>query len=672
MDFFAHQDAARRRSRWLVAMLVLAVLGIIAAVYAVTLGVMLLTDDSYSSRVTAEGFTVSGLPDLPYLMILGYVAAGVLMVVVLGSLYKTAQLAGGGVVVAEALGGRRVNPEATDPLDRRLLNVVEEMSLASGVAVPGIYVMEGETSINAFAAGWGPEDAVVGVTRGALEHFSRDELQGVIAHEFSHILSGDMRLNLRLVGLIFGIMMLAVIGRVALRSMMHARPRRSSSSGKDNSGAALLVILAVAVALLIIGSLGVFFGRLIQAAVSRQREYLADASAVQFTRHPDGIRDALRRLGGLSRGGRLAAAHAVEHRHFFFAESMRSWLGGALATHPPLPRRIRRIDPEWDGQFLAPDDGHASARSSGFRRPNPRDPAASGFAGQTPVLESAGDAKRPDLDTAPSNPTVIEQIGDPTPVHLEAVRDTLARLPAVVRTAAHTATGAAAVVLGVLLDPRDSAMRERQFVQLEQLIDGPAAALTRRLAGFIQPLDRTQRLALFDLSLPTLSALPEIDRRQLGAAVDAVIEADGKVTLFEWALRQALWRRWQAPRLARRRTRRLRQCRAEVVTLLGVLVQLVGEDPATRRHAIAAASGRLANLNLAEDELLDASISRLNAAIDTLSMLRPRDQKPVIEACAAAIAADRKVTADEGALLRAVAETLGVPVPPLVAGQQLV
>ena len=261
--------------------------------------------------------------------------------ITVGSLYKMAQLAGGGTVVAERLGGRRVYPNTTDPVERRLLNVVEEMALASGVPVPPVFLLSEEQGINAFAAGYSPSDAVVGVTRGCAQQLTRDQLQGVVAHEFSHILNGDMRLNMRLIGVLHGILLMGLVGRELLRLVGHSGGGRS----RRNDGAAPLLLIGLA--FMVIGFLGLFIGNLIKAAASRQREFLADASAVQFTRNPEGIAGALKRIGAAVFGSKLASPRAAEASHMYFAEGIST----LFASHPPLHERISRIDPQWDGKF---------------------------------------------------------------------------------------------------------------------------------------------------------------------------------------------------------------------------------------------------------------------------------------------------------------------------------
>ena len=332
MTFFQQQEAARKRTLILIGYFVLAVICIIAAIYTVIV-VML-------HNVKDDATGASLLPSLWNPEIFTITALVTLLIIVGGSIFKILALRGGGSVVARNLGGRLVLPGTRDPDERKLLNVVEEISIASGVSIPAVFVLEDEAGINAFAAGFSPNRAAVAVTRGCMKLLSRDELQGVIAHEFSHILNGDMRLNIRLMGIIHGILIIGLIGRAMVRSVTRSNRRSSSRSGKDSGGP----VLVLGISLFIIGYIGVFFGKIIKAAVSRQREYLADASAVQFTRNPVGISGALKKIGGLSHGSLIENSSAEEASHLFFANGLGQAFLNLLATHPPLTERIQRIE----------------------------------------------------------------------------------------------------------------------------------------------------------------------------------------------------------------------------------------------------------------------------------------------------------------------------------------
>jgi Zn-dependent protease with chaperone function len=341
MDFFKHQDKARKHTKVLVVYFVIAVACIIASVYLASLVIFYGTQSQQQNGDPTPEIVLWDSKLFLYAML------GTLGVVVVGSLYKTAVLAKGGSAVAESLGGRLISPNPANPDERKLQNVIEEMAIASGVPVPKIYVLDDDAGINAFAAGHSPGDAAIGVTRGCLTLLNRDELQGVIGHEFSHILNGDMRLNLRVMGVIFGILCLAVIGRI----LLYSRNRRDKNP-----------LMLLGLALIIIGAIGTFFGRLIQAAISRQREFLADASSVQFTRNPAGLSGALQKIGEV--GSRVESPHAGEASHMFFENALGNPFLRVMATHPPLAERIRAIDPGWDGKFK---HGNAAIDDDGSR-----------------------------------------------------------------------------------------------------------------------------------------------------------------------------------------------------------------------------------------------------------------------------------------------------------------
>ncbi|MCX7701923.1 MAG: M48 family metallopeptidase, partial [Gemmataceae bacterium] len=338
-NFFEHQQLARQRTKYLVFLYGIAVAGTVLLTYFVVWAIFYLPTLDPERLKTASGLSVSGIPlsELfePQLFLL---VTGTTVLLIGGmTALKLSELSSGGKAVAEMLGGRLVTTPTSDFHEKRLLNVVEEMAIASGIPVPPVYVLDGEGGINAFAAGYAPDQAVIGVSRGALEYLNRDELQGVIAHEFSHILNGDMRLNIRLIAIIFGIMGLAAFGSILLRTR-----------SRNDKGAGQIILLGLGLYLL--GIVGAFVGNIIKAMVSRQREFLADASAVQFTRNPDGIGGALKKIGGLKDGAAIRNEHAPEAAHMFFADAL-SRLTDLFATHPPLPERIRRIDPKWDGTF---------------------------------------------------------------------------------------------------------------------------------------------------------------------------------------------------------------------------------------------------------------------------------------------------------------------------------
>ncbi|HOG94489.1 MAG TPA: M48 family metallopeptidase, partial [Opitutaceae bacterium] len=381
MDFFEAQASAKRRTSRLMLLFILAVIGVIAACYLAALIVVARIRPMPGTWLVWDGSLFGGVS-----LVVCLITGGAM-------LFKWLQLRAGGSVIAEMVGGRRVDPQSTDLAEQRLLNIVEEMSIASGVPMPAVYLLDDEGGLNAFAAGLTTSDAVVAVTRGSLEKLSRDELQGVVAHEFSHILNGDMRLNVRLTAVLFGILVIGLMGRGLLEVMLRSGAVRTRGKGKSGGPG---VFIIVGIAMLVIGYVGYFFGRLIQAAISRQREYLADAAAVQFTRNPLGVSGALKKIGGYSLGSRLDSAAAAQIGHFFFAQSFRAGFTQLWATHPPLEERIRTIDPSWDGRFFEPETVVDVAREShqALQPPVLRKPAGARLAAERafsmmPALQAA-------------------------------------------------------------------------------------------------------------------------------------------------------------------------------------------------------------------------------------------------------------------------------------------
>ncbi len=489
-DFFQRQAEARRSTLWLVALFCMAVAAIVGTVMAVTAAAV-------SSQMKAPTQSYSAHPEQVVIPLLAGAIA--LAIIFCGSLYKVIDLrTGGGTRVAEGLGGKRIFPNTQDFVERRLLNVVEEMALASGTPVPPVFVLD-EPGINAFAAGFSPSDAVLGITRGCAEQLTRDELQGVIAHEFSHILNGDMRMSIRLIGILYGILMIGMAGQFILRMFFFSGRSSRRSNGDKGGGQVILVIIALGLTAMILGFVGTFFGNLIKAAVSRQREFLADASAVQFTRNPGGIADALKRIGGAATGGKLKAANAAEASHMYFAQGVWEGFTGLWATHPPLPKRILAIEPNWDGKFLSSQSAAVSVGPAG----------SAGFA-------SASEHPQPNIDQEVPVSVMdhaVEQVGAPTIEHRHYASDLLRGLPPELVENVHEPYGARAVIYGLLLD-RDPEIRAGQWETLNKYATADVVHLLSQLQSSIDQLDVRARLPLVDLALPALRAMCNTQYRE--------------------------------------------------------------------------------------------------------------------------------------------------------------
>jgi Zn-dependent protease with chaperone function len=646
MDFFEHQDKARKNTKVLVVYFVIAVACIIASVYLASLLIF------YGARAKQQPGAPP--PELvlwdPKLFL--YVALGTLGVVAVGSLYKTAALAKGGSAVAESLGGRLLNPNTTHPDERKLRNVIEEMAIASGVPVPKIYVLDDEKSINAFAAGHAPGDAAIGVTRGCMTLLNRDELQGVIGHEFSHILNGDMRLNLRLMGVIFGILCLAVIGRVLIYSR----------GGRDRNPLMLLGF-----ALIVIGAIGVFFGRLIQAALSRQREFLADASSVQFTRDPAGLSGALQKLGGV--GSKVESAHAGEASHMFFGNGMGKPFLGALATHPPLDERIRAIDPGWDGKFktasvppVEAESQRGPAKSPSARFPFPPIPgmpgAQAGAAGLAANLVPVG--------------AVLPNLGKPTPLHLRYAEELRNSFSENIQSAAREPLDATALVYAMLLSP-DETLRAKQLTELARRNPPGIGEKTAALWPEVAPIASHVRLPLVNLALPALRHLRADEFQQFSQALQWLIESDGQIEVFEFVLQKIVRRHLASqsgetyPTSVQYQT--LKPLVRESAVVLSALANVSSSNADEVEKAFQTGAPYL-RANADGLQLLpreECRLKHIDTALDRLALAVPQIKRNLMEACVHVVGADGLIQEREAELLRAIADTLDCPIPPFVA-----
>jgi len=669
-DFFERQDAARASTRRLVVLFLLAVVGTVLAVY---LAAVLILAWGGSDR----GLTVSGiLLHLWNPAVFLWAGGATVGLIGIGSLVKTASLRAGGSAVASLLGGREVDPATQDPRERRLLNVVEEMAIASGMPVPAVYVLGLEDGINAFAAGFDTGDAAVAVTRGTLEKLSRDELQGVIAHEFSHIAHGDMRLNVRLMGWVFGILLLGLAGRLILQSVRF----RGSSRKKGGGGAILLFALA----LLVIGYIGFFFTRLIKSAVSRQREFLADAAAVQYTRNPRGLAGALAKIADA--GSKLDHPRAEEASHLFFANGLQAqWLSW-MATHPPLEERIRRLDP--DGIYLG---SRAAEEAVPTPPPAPEEaaPAALGLAGaegkstepayvpELPVpgpAESVTDTAADSVAGSLADPEVwLARAGQPNPESLAVTAEVLRALPAPLYHAAHDTTRAQAVIYALLLDP-DPEVRRRQ----QRRLDERAPDVRREVAALAPEVVESPaatRLPLVDLTLPALRRLSRDSHQQFRETVRALAEEDGKTDLFELMLERVLLRHLDRhfepdPTSNAPRHRSLKGLGGACSTLLSALAHYGHAEAARAKEAFEAAAAELegsgARLELRPD--WEADLTAVGEALDELSGVAPKLGRQLVKGAIRAVLYDGEVTLEEAEMLRAVADGLGCPVPPMRVG----
>ncbi|HEX6682213.1 MAG TPA: M48 family metallopeptidase [Candidatus Limnocylindrales bacterium] len=625
MNFFEHQRNLRRMSVRLVLLFAIAVVGIVAVVNVVALFAF----GAFSDRPV----NALGLIGITTLLTAGAIA--------LATLYRMATLRGGGGRVARELGGDYVPEDTTDPQLRRLRNVVEEISIASGVPVPEVYVLQNESSINAFAAGWSTSDAAVAVTRGALERLNRDELQGVIAHEFSHVVNGDMRLNIRLMGLLFGILFLALAGETILRAGAFTRSRDEKGGGNP--------LPLIGIALIAAGWIGVVVGRVIKASVSRKREYLADASAVQFTRQTEGIAGALKKIGGLAPGSKLKSPKAEEVAHMLFGSGAKRQ--SLFATHPPLSDRIKVLDPSFDPAQL-------DALSAAWERHPP--------VGLEEDL-ALGLAERNGAPAAPraSEVDLVAQVATPTETSYRHAEALLANIPEDVLVRARTVDQVVPLMLGLLLSS-DPEVRATQKADLTAQYGQPVADATEHEAGQLATLDPVLYLPLAEIAFPALRHRTEPERQGVLTAIYALVNADGRISVLEYCLASMVaadMYQYAHPKPHwHSQFRSLRRSRAEAVVLLSVLAQQSIGDGAAAFQAGAAIAfpGEQVPFTPPARGVLD-----LDPGWHVLRELDPAGKEQLLRAAVATIGHDRSLSLTELELLRTICALLQCPMPAL-------
>lgn len=643
MNFFEHQDRARRNTRYLILLLVAAVLSLVAITTLFFATFAYLSNGQHQSEppITHWQGIMQALKPEMFL----WIAVGVGFVVVLGSFFRFVQLRGGGKAVAEAMGGKLLAGNTTDPDERKILNIVEEMAIASGTAVPPVYLME-EESINAFAAGYHPKDAVIGITRGCIQNLSRDELQGVVAHEFSHVFHGDMRINMKLVSLLYGILVIGLIGEFLIRI---AGTRSSNRSNKDNSPVALL---ALGLGLLVIGYTGIFFGNLIKSAVSRQREFLADASAVQFTRNPDGIAGALKKIGGNAHGSELRNAHAAEFSHMYFSQGVKS-LFNLMATHPPLHERIKRIQPNWSGEFF----------TGVYKGSKTNEPITNKDSLEI-VSAFDGDAAQAATGTSVNIANALDQLAQPTLQQVHYARARIAEIPDTLKTAARESFGARAVVFGLLMDANENiAQRQRGLLAKHLPVD--------ELEQLSEIIDQTSRLVAA-LRLPVielcLSALKQLSADQHLAFMDCIhtlINADKKISLMEWALYRIVMHNTSRGKSAER-LHNLNQLKDECAVLLSMLAYAGANSNDDAKMAFARAQTELGFPEFSMLTKSEVQLAHMDKALERLNHVKPLQKPQLLKAMSQCVLQDKRVTIVEAELFRAIADSLDCPVPPLI------
>ncbi len=618
MDFFQHQERARKNTAWLVFLFFSAVVGMILVTYFIV---------AWAFASSSKGYEIQS-EDLWNTVLFVWVAIITLLVVGGASLFKIMQLkGGGGAYVAESLGGRLLDPAAKKTDEQKILNVVEEIAIAAGIPTPKVYLLDKEEGMNAFAAGYSSSNAVIGVTRGLVESLNRDELQGVVAHEFSHILNGDMRINIRLMGILFGILALGLIGYYTLRSSMF------TAGSSRQRGSAGFVLVTVGLGLMAVGFIGTFFGHLIKAAVSRQREFLADASAVQFTRNPGGIGNALRKIRDHQFGSKVINPRASEVSHMFFATGALSAMASLFATHPPIDERITRIF-------------SLEKTESKKLPPVPK------------ISKKEPEAEEPSL-------TFVDSTGKPNVDQIRLAKTLIAALPLPVKGAIHDLFGARAIVYGLLLS-KDPEIRK---IQHDKLSEESYLGVYRELNRLLPDIDKIEmkaRIPMIDMAIRTLNSLTKSQYEVFRENVKNLIFADKKIDIFEWILEKVLIDhldgRFRRARKAAGR-KKLKDHLRESYLLLKVLSFVGNKNPKQHLEALNAGLKKIGVKPLSQMKKVEIRWEDVDNALDSLVLLKPQDKKKLLEGCLASIQHDKKITLYEAELFRAIGDALGCPVP---------
>ncbi len=663
MDFFEAQELRRKKTKWLVLLYAVAIVGIVVSIYLVAVVAL-----NVSSK---ESFSIFQ----PWLF--AAVAAFNILVIGAASLFKIVELRGGGAHVASQLGGVQVAPTTTDRGERRLLNVVEEMALAAGVSVPPVYILNNEAGINAFAAGYSPADAVIGVNRGTIDQLNRDELQGVIAHEFSHVLNGDMRLNIRLIAILFGIQMLSMIGYFLLRSMGGGH-RRSNGDNKGGAGA----ILAIALALFVFGAIGKFFAQLIKASVSRQREYLADASAVQFTRYPEGISGALKVIGASATGSAITSHEAEEVSHMFFASCFSNSLASFFATHPPLVPRIQKLDAKFDGDF----QGYIRVRqriAASHAKQKKRE------AEQRKKLDGLNPLGRmlpgEIADKFSIDPTILlAAIGEPELQDVDRSRAVINSLPESIREAARDPYSARCVSFAMLAS-ETSELRQQQLELLSKNEGDATFETTLKLLPEVTQLPLSVRLPVMEMLQGSLASLSPQQYQQFRKTVQSLVHLDNKTSLFEFVVRHHLLmhldRRFQFSEPPKIRYQNPTELKREIELMLSAFASAsvtgtqmdpnvnLDSDIVLKAYRVAMQVIGFGEAAESKAELQSWEVEQLEGCMVKLHSASPILKKQFLHAAAALITFDHEITVAEAEFFRAVAESLDCPVPMLAAGR---
>lgn len=672
MDFFAHQDRARKLTRWLVFYYVLAVLLVLIALNLIFIGVFetIVIPAYVDEDAIQQGRDVALLAQ-----VIAWVTGIATLVIVGGTGVRLSQVSSmTGGQVAESFGGRQILPGTTNFQEKQLLNIIEEMSIAAGIAVPQVFVLEGEESLNAFAAGWSENEAAVAVTQGSLNYLNRDELQGLIAHEFSHILNGDMKLDMRLVGVVFGLELIFLIGWFIFRIILNGSSLRvSNDDDNKKGGGGIIVILLIALAVAVIGLIGKTAADIIRAAISRQKEYLADASAVQFTRNPEGIGYTLIKIGVLNNDIPLQSANAAACGHFFFTSIFKSNFWTHLwDSHPPLDKRIQRILPGYNGEIpqrvreeisnppgLRVDNQSSAEetnpKSASARRRFVRGLALGTLTGGEQIPPEAAFVKQGVSSESPKPASLLQSAG------IKARSALTEQQYALIDSNLRDIYGVQTIFYALLLDSSEE-IRKIQIRLLQQNAPDNLIRETLRRVELVSQLPPEEKIVTAELGIPAIKLMSVNQYNVFKKNIAALTEADKKIDLFEFSLRMMIIGRLDSYFNVNKPYKIISQFNEianEFAAALGYIAWQGAENSEEAIQAYAAAINAV-NLNIPIPEQKACSLSSFAAALKKLQHANSTIKNQLITALSCCVNYDGKITPREKELIFSIKASLNI------------
>lgn len=617
MDFFGHQEKAKTKTFWLFLLFILGLITLsVITTYAINRILLFTLEKKYHPVSLAQ-------------VLVPFVA-----IIFLVTLYKYYTLRGGGKAVAVSLGGRLIDKKAANYKEKQLLNIIEEMAIAASLPVPPVYILDNELNINAFAAGFTINDAVIGVTSGTLLYLTRDELQAVIGHEFSHILNGDMRLSLRFTSLLYGFLYLTQIAKLLLRIISESRA--SEISDKRVAGF-IFAAFFICCLLVVAGWLGQLWARIMQAAINRQREFLADASSVQFTRHGPALASALKKIGGNAGGSTLEVDSARIYNHLFFGQSDTN----LFATHPSLEERIKRIEPRWNGKYITPIIDQEALKEI---TQNPTQGIYKKALVGSMLINAAINA----------NKEAIPYVKPVTLLNTKVTEEkqALAKLEEICQEP----MDACYFIFALLLDKDPTiSIKQLAIIKKNQLVIDYQQTLA------IVPIN--QHLDFIEKAIPTLKQLSEKQYKDFQKIMMHFINADSVISLFEWLIYQLIIHQVGAQynkNLAKpAKYTQIKQVKQPIQTLLSAVAWLSSSDETIKRaFGLGANIMGLYTIHLEEKQ----NIANLTTSLKELQNANEAIKKKFLKGVARAIELDKLTSPEEVMFLHTLSLCLDCPV----------